>query len=102
MVYLAKPVQTGLNKSKLVRFSWPKDYNADKTKVSLTWRSAQHSDKKLFTSESLMSWISFMVNPYLFLSVLSMSFAFARRIHLFFRIKLKQLVNNLANIPNET
>lgn len=102
MLYIAKPVQTGLNKSKLVRFSWPIGYNVDKMMVSLTWRSAEHSDKKLFTSKRWISWISFMGSPYLFLPVLSMSFAFARRIHLFYRIKLKQLVNSAANTPNET
>lgn len=102
MLYIAKPVKTGLNKSKLVRFSWPKGYNVDKMMVSLTWRSAEHSDKKIFTSKRWISRISFMGSPYLFLSVLSMSFAFARRIHLFYRIKLKQLVNSVANIPNET
>lgn len=100
MLYIAKPLQTSLNKSKLVRFSWPKGYNADKMMVSLTWRSAEHSDKKLFTGKRWISWISSMGSPYLLLSVLSMSFTFARRIHLFFRIKLKQLVNSLANIPN--
>lgn len=81
MLYIVKFVKIGLNKFKLVRFSWLKGYNVDKMVVSLIWRLVEYSDRKIFISKRWIFWIFFMGSLYLFLLVLSMFFVFVRCIY---------------------